>query len=173
MVHLLLNQAGPCCAPGRNALYVCSSLSPAAFLCLHGSPKCHISIQHLVFIAHTGCCQSAIKQQRFTIVIVQIVESERGEKIQLVQATLLLLYCGQKGSPRPCSFSVSSGLIERCATSCACCTQHNSANMIWITLFLLYIFPHLLALPNTTVVSLFHTAFLFLCFSSIIPKIIY
>lgn len=66
----LQNQAGPCCAPGRNAFYVCSSLSPAAFHRLHGSPKYHISIQHLVFIAHTGCCQSAIKQQWFTIAIV-------------------------------------------------------------------------------------------------------
>lgn len=70
-ILLLQNQAGPCCVPGRNVLCVCSSLRPAAFHRLHGSPKCHISIQHLVFIAHTGCCQSAIKNTRwFTIAIV-------------------------------------------------------------------------------------------------------
>lgn len=101
----------PCCAPGRNAFYVCSSLSPAAFHHMHGS-KCHISIHHLVFIAHTGCCQSAIKQQRFTIAIVWIVDRKFCGGLSNL-AGLLLLYCGQGGSPRPYSFSVSAPLIEQ------------------------------------------------------------
>lgn len=162
--YFLQSQAGPCCAPGRNAFYVWSFLSPAAFHRIHGSPECHISIHHLVFIANTGCCQRAIKQQWFAIVIAYIMDKKRPRgresesKIVVAQETarsFFMLYCGQRGSPRQCSFSVSSPLIERCEALCAYWAQNNSANMIWITLFLLHIFPNLLALPNMTVVSLF------------------
>lgn len=94
--YFLQSQAGPCCAPGRNAFYVWSFLSPAAFHRIHGSPECHISIHHLVFIANTGCCQRAIKQQWFAIVIAYIMDKKRSRgresesKFVVVQEALLL-----------------------------------------------------------------------------------